>query len=33
MSGALATTFDANIQRGVDAINQSFEQNPTLKRN
>lgn len=33
MSGAIGDNLDANVQRGVDAINQSFTQNPNVKRN
>jgi hypothetical protein len=33
MAGAIGTDLNANIQRGVDAINQSFAQTPELKKN
>jgi len=32
-SGAIGTDLDGNIQRGVDAINQAYQQSPELKRN
>ena len=32
-AGAVGDNLDANVQRGVDAINQAFAQTPNLKRN
>ena len=33
MSGAVGDNINTNVQRGVDAINQSFKQSPLLKHN
>jgi hypothetical protein len=33
MSGAVGDNINTNVQRGVDAINQSFKQSPLLDRN